>query len=380
MRLDISEHLLPVIEAIYAAAPDPSKWPTALQLIADLFNDIGAIIIWARDDGSFGTIVSRSLERAQRDYTDNRWSKSDLLATRAAEKALWTTRDAVTDRHAVSEHEVNTHPFYTEFLRRHGLRWRAALGVAPDPRVQVALSVQRSDAKPPFTDEELDVLTRIGRYVEQALRLSIRLMEAESNTRGLGQALTRVGIGVFALDSLGRVLFKNLKASNMLGDSVRIVDNKLRVASGEQHKHVQRLIAECVESSPECILSDPKPIIVRELDSEPRYVLYLLPVLETNPAAEFLTSTRVIALLIEWHRDTAPDPSLVRDLLGISLGQARVVALLGEGQSLREAAECLGITEQSARTILKRAFLKTGISRQSELVAALERLALRGSA
>ena len=32
----------------------PALWPRALQAIADAFGDVGAILIWQRDDGGFG--------------------------------------------------------------------------------------------------------------------------------------------------------------------------------------------------------------------------------------------------------------------------------------------------------------------------------------
>ena len=54
-----------------------------------------------------------------------------------------------------------------------------------------------------------------------------------------------------------------------------------------------------------------------------------------------------------------------------------MAALVGSGLAPREAAEKLGITEETARTVLKRVFSKTGVSRQSELVALLTKLALR---
>ncbi len=39
---------------------------------------------------------------------------------------------------------------------------------------------------------------RLGRHVEKSLRLSIRLLDAEFAKIGLGEALARIGIGVFA--------------------------------------------------------------------------------------------------------------------------------------------------------------------------------------
>lgn len=49
------------VEAIYDAAPDPSRWPVALQAIADVFGDVGAILSFLRDDGGFGAIGSPQL-------------------------------------------------------------------------------------------------------------------------------------------------------------------------------------------------------------------------------------------------------------------------------------------------------------------------------
>jgi len=62
---------LRAVEAGYDAAPEPSRWPHALGAIADYFDDVGAILIWHRTDGSYGTIVSEKLAAAQRDYEEN---------------------------------------------------------------------------------------------------------------------------------------------------------------------------------------------------------------------------------------------------------------------------------------------------------------------
>ncbi|MDU0959370.1 MAG: helix-turn-helix transcriptional regulator, partial [Bradyrhizobium sp.] len=70
-------------------------------------------------------------------------------------------------------------------------------------------------------------------------------------------------------------------------------------------------------------------------------------------------------------------PAVIRDVLGLTLGEARVAALVGAGLPPRDAANRLGIAEDTARNVLKRVFQKVGISRQSELVGLLARLVLR---
>jgi DNA-binding CsgD family transcriptional regulator len=90
----------------------------------------------------------------------------------------------------------------------------------------------------------------------------------------------------------------------------------------------------------------------------------------------FLTSTRAIVLAIESKASEPPDPTIVRDILGLTLGEARIAAIVGSGIQPREAANRLGISEETARNVLKRVFAKVGVSRQSELVALLTKLVL----
>jgi DNA-binding CsgD family transcriptional regulator len=73
------------------------------------------------------------------------------------------------------------------------------------------------------------------------------------------------------------------------------------------------------------------------------------------------------------------DPSLVRDALGLTLGEAMVAALVGRGVAPNAVAEKLGVAESTARTVLKRIFAKIGSARQSEHAALLARLRARAS-
>ncbi len=372
------EAFVAAVEAIYEAAPDPSQWPRALQAIADCFGDIGAILIWRRDDGGFGTIVSPTLVEAQRDYEENQWYLHDLPSQRAVERALWLRSDAGTDHDAVSDEEMRTHPFYTEFCAKHGIRWRAAIGVAPDPHISVAIAIQRGGGRPPHSAAELELATRLGRHVEKALRLSIRLFDAELANLGFGEALMRLGIGVFALDSLKRVVFANSAGERMLGDGLVVVNDRLLVAATAERAELEGAVERMIRAEPADLAREPKPILIQRQRSARPLAVYVLPVsAAAMPSAQFLTHTRAIVLVIDPKSDEPADPALVRDVLGLTLGEARVAALIGAGLAPREAAEKLGIAEETARTALKRVFAKTGVSRQSELAALLTKMVLR---
>ncbi|WP_163155741.1 hypothetical protein [Bradyrhizobium uaiense] len=105
------------IEAIYNSAPRRSNWPLALQAIADVFGAVGTVLMWRRDDGSFGTIVSPKLS-ALHDAYQEKWWRHDIRAVRAVEQGYVRGTEAVTDRHLVTPEEIEKHPIHTEFLFR----------------------------------------------------------------------------------------------------------------------------------------------------------------------------------------------------------------------------------------------------------------------
>ena len=252
------------IEAIYDAAPDPDLWPKALQSIADCFDDVGALMMWRRDDGGFGTVVSPSLVAAQEDYEQNEWYLRDLPAQRNIELGIWLRKDAVTDLDGISDEEMQTHPFYRDFCARHGLRWRAAIGVSPDPHISVWIAIQRGPHKQPHSKAELAVAMRLARHVEKSLRLGIRLLDAELSRHGLGGALARVGIGVFALDALGRVVFSNPVAKCLVGEHIEIVGSRLRLGSRAERPAFDAAIARMLRGDPaDLAIDDPKPLLIQ---------------------------------------------------------------------------------------------------------------------
>ena len=221
-------------------------------------------------------------------------------------------------------------------------------------------------------------MQRLGRHVERALRLSIKLLEAERSNVGLKEALSHLGVGVFALDMLGRVVFLNATAEGVLGDGLTIVGGRLRIGPSVARSNIENAIARTLRGELPDLSGGSKPMLIERNDGSWPLTVYVLPLGAARvPHQEFLTHARAIVLVVLPRTDEALDATLVRDLLGLTLGEARIASLIGNGLPPREVALRLGITEETARTTLKRVFGKVGVSRQSELAALLSRLAHR---
>jgi DNA-binding CsgD family transcriptional regulator len=372
-----SDRFVTAIEAIYAAATSPAHWPPALHAIAQVFDDVGANLLYQRDDNSLGGIVSPALQQVQRDYHDG-WWRQDIRFFRGVEKGYCAILDAITDHHVVTEAEIAEHPFYKHFLAKHGLRWFAGTSISPDPRVAVAVAVQRAIDKPPFNDSELELLARLGRHVEHALRLGIRIIDAEITSATVADVLGRLGAGIFLLDGMGRVLFQNPACRQLLGDGLVLSGERLMAQFAPERDALQAALVNVLEGGPDALTGTPRPILVRGSDTKQFLAAYVLPVsLPSDPIEQLYAQARALVLVTASKADDPPDPTVLRDLLGLTLGEARVAALVGTGLAPREAATKLGIAEETARTILKRVFTKVGVSRQSELATLMTRLVLR---
>jgi DNA-binding CsgD family transcriptional regulator len=379
MKLSQGERgLAEAVAAIYAAAPTPSLWPDTLRIIADAFGDFGANLFYIRDDGSFGIVGSASMETIVRDYHAGMW-KEDFRTQRALERGYGVGIEAITDRHVATPEEMTTNSFY-RYAREQGVGLFAAVPMHPTPNAIMSVTIQRSAAaKEPYSDAELETLTWLGRHVENALRLSARLITAELTGLAFGEALSRLDAGVFILDSIGRILARNDAAEALLGDSLVLSGQRLAArfepAASQLHDALQATI--------EADVSEPRsvspPVILHGFGDDTFSVAYVLPVrsIEGHIFERMLVDARVIVVVRRARRGDPLDPSLVRDLLHLTVGEARVAALVGAGVQPRAVATTLGITEQSTRTVLKRVFAKTGVSRQADLASILTQLVLR---
>ncbi len=365
------------IALIYRAALEPDLWAQTLESIAACTGDNSAILLYGRDDGGFGVIPSPSLTGMVAEYLRDGWNFRDSRAIRSRERGYFIGRDVITDRDVLSVEETRSDPFYTEFLCKFGFQYFAAAMVSPNKRVEVAMSIQRRIGRPEFTEEEMDDIARLGNHVEQSLRLGMQLMDAHLINEGLAIALARVGIGVFVLDVLGRVVFSNPMAQSLVGDGIDVSDERLSLDDAESHQKLMRLIAGLAEGDHGAVAVRPKPILVPRLRSERPLAVYSFPITGSSKSDAFLARATTIVLLVDSASGEPADPTMIRDLMGLTLSEARLASLVGIGLPPKQAAERLGISEQTARSVLKRVFSKVGVSRQSELVSLMTRLLLR---
>jgi DNA-binding CsgD family transcriptional regulator len=107
---------------------------------------------------------------------------------------------------------------------------------------------------------------------------------------------------------------------------------------------------------------------IRDSDEELPFAIHLLPII--GAAKQLCESDGVILMISHAANACVPSADLLRLLFDLTPMEARVTRHLLCGGTLGDVAT-LQISEGTARTHLKAVFLKTGVSRQSELMRLL---------
>ncbi|MEM1376068.1 MAG: alpha/beta hydrolase [Pseudomonadota bacterium] len=185
-------------------------------------------------------------------------------------------------------------------------------------------------------------------HFERAMRLSENIVALQEENSTLGGVLDSLAVGLCVYDHAGHRLYAN-KAAHESGINRR------------------RLVELDSSARPAISSSGTKAPSLRSVDGAKVAVVQASSIKNTRLPPN--AATLVIAL-----PDLAPQAfDDFRKSHYLSAAEAKLVRALYETRNLREAASLCDLTYESARTYLKRIYLKTGCADQSSLLSELER-------
>jgi DNA-binding CsgD family transcriptional regulator len=318
-------------------------------------------------------IYPPELEEAVKVYLAEEWWHEDIHALRALDLHM-TSGDVLSDQSIVTPEEIETLPIYADFFRRVGFGWIVSNVMLPELEMFVGLSVVRAKEGGPFAQGEIDTLRSLGRHVEQALRVSMRLSNLDASHSVLMSVLDQIEAGVLVLDSAGGLRLENRTSERQFADHFAILDGRVVARDADEREGLEDVVDLSRRAADpglvprSCVLSSPH---------NRRIVVWAMPLAGAgHPFSGFGDGPGTLLLTMPVTRDRVIDPVVIRDVFGLSLGEARLASLVGSGKTVREAAESLGVTEGTARVVLKRVFGKLGVNRQAELVLHLSALGM----
>ncbi len=343
------------IERIYEAAALPEFWPDLFQDLATSLDFAGAAMHSINPDFQRYAASPEVAELTRRFIFDG-WQKRNLRGDRA--KAL-DHPGFVRDQDIASDDEIDTHPFYAEFLRPAGLGYGAASVVDCPSGDVIAFSFERPWSDGPVPVERVGELDKLRPHLARAAVFSTRV----DLERAKAQAAALAGLGLPAavLGSRRKVLAANEQFAALPGQLRIGAGDRLSVDDPASEALFAIALAGRVEGEG---LSVP---LKAHSGAQPA-VMHVLPV--RRSARDLFSLAEWLIVLTPLGPGSAPLASILSGLFDLSPAEARVAREVIAGETVTAIAAKYALRESTVRTQLRAVFAKTGTSRQSELVAA----------
>ncbi len=363
-----------LIDLVYRAALEPEEWPVFLGAMTKSTGSELTCLLLLDDSNRAGEALWQYgvPPDAQREYP--RWVPFNPYAR--AQASVMSSGTLVRGDMLVPRAELLASEFYNDYLRRFA-KVADSMGVRLlyEGDMLAYLASHRAVTKPDYGPRELEIHAALLLHLQRATAIQRRLGTLEL-CRSIGEyALDRLPAAVFFLARDGTVLFHNAEARRLLGGSDLALtrEGRLEVGGRWAAQPLARAVADACRTGAGKGVGAGETFHLPRAEGKPYGVIVSplrsprLPLLPSPPAA--------VVLVTDPDRPLEATDVLER-LYGLTPAEARMACLVASGRTLQDAADALGISQNTARWTIKNVFAKTGTTRQ----AALVRLILTGPA
>jgi DNA-binding CsgD family transcriptional regulator len=175
--------------------------------------------------------------------------------------------------------------------------------------------------------------------------------------------LRSIAVGLMVVDASAKVVLSNEFAESWLAESgcVEIVAGRLTARRSD----VRERLVKALRKATSAVARQPVVVALPPQEGEEGALSGLLTFVPLQ-----LATPHVLLICGTWLPG-AGLCDLVLEALGLTHSERRLARFLILGHSIEQAAQEANVTTSTARTYLKRIFAKTGVRRQSELVASI---------
>ncbi len=348
--------LADILAALYASLLEPAPWRSFLDRLASFAKaDFVTLILTPRRGDRPGLVVTPGADPAvEENYVRDLFAGDPF--TGLPEGRVMHLRDFV--RTGQQRRNVA----YFEFLRQTSSNEVIGLEISEEDALQLRLRYTRGAGAAPFDAADMARMEALVPHLRIALRLFDRLAVGETEQRIYAGAVERMAVGVVMLDRAGKVVRLNPLASAILAqaDGIALKGSRLVLEDAVGARQLQAVLAREPDAAPHTLR------IVR-----PSGTGDLCLVIGEAEAPEHVSARGGPAkVLFLSDPGRAPSPSIdgIRELLGLTQGEAAIAADVAAGLTLADSAARLGISPNTARAHLRAIFSKTGVKRQSQLM------------
>lgn len=346
-----------LVDEIYEAAIVPERWKGVLDKLAKLADAEGALL-FAAAPGQPRWLSSESIRSRI-----EAWINSPFYLKNPRGERLVPIKEPrfLTDLDAFTAEELEREPYYTNFLRPHGLGWCVGTSVHSPAGDTLVVSIEKAYEKGPVPRQVAEQLDHLRPHIARAALLAGRV--GLERAHATVESLKMIGLPAAVLGHGGKVLAAN-EALLAYGPDIRICAGaQLEFAS----PGAQSLFVAVAEGRSD--YSHGGSIPVRRTLSRDAFVVHVLPM--RGLGRDVFSGAELLLYVTPVVQQPGPPPEILQALFDLSPAEARVAAMIAVGCSVDATAHALSVKPNTIRMQLKAIFSKTGTNRQAELVSLL---------
>lgn len=375
MSTEQSTQFLALLDTLYAAAMEPSRWEVFAQQLAAALGAKSALIRLldsAASKCSYSAPFNFDPEYLGL-YAQHYISIDPILEHL---KETPNNRIYIAEEQLDYRHLCNTE-YYNDYVAPQG-NYHLIGGLAGDLQNQALfVSAQREKKYPPFSQEDKALLQSLVPHLQRSLLIWSRMEGMGLQAALMDKVLDRMSLGVIMLDPLGRVAHTNTFAMSLLEQDQRlgVTKGRLYAQTHADSTRLKRFLDQALRAKSVGDHRYCDAMLIRGVHdwADPLYLMAAIqPVPDEQPAVIFDHSSLILLVGPLSQQGTARE-DILRVLFGLSGTEAKLAMTLANGEALSTYCDDRQISKHTARTQLKSIFMKMGVNSQVQLVAKIAR-------
>jgi DNA-binding CsgD family transcriptional regulator len=365
-----------LIGAIYDCAANPELWPNAMGMVRDA---VGGAYALAGFVDMTEVALGRPpvLTRVNSTWDDDWLRKLEALTGKLPNgggvEGGYIDR-SWTQLTTISEVEFQTTEFFNSWAKPQGLRDVINTPYLMRSSIVGILSVPSYATRDPYGTAECQLIERISPHVRRAMLINDLTDKGKLALALYRQVLDQLSVAVFVVGLGRRIVFTNAAGDAMLSDA-----NHVRSVAGVlSAQHIIGMPSALDDAIDRAAKGDTSigisgigvPLVGAKGD---RSAAYVLPSAGKDIRGDM--GKGHCAVFISQRGEQQPMAiEILRTVFDLSPSEARVSNLIAKGDGPAMIAEGLGLSVNTVRTHLAKAFAKTGARDQTALGSLVNRL------
>ncbi|MCJ8508224.1 LuxR C-terminal-related transcriptional regulator [Rhizobium lemnae] len=348
-----------IVDSIYEAAFVPEIWPQILDHMAAAVTGHGTAL-FNPNEKTPRAISSASLAELDTKMVTEGWLQRN---TRADRLLTIQHQGFVDEAKYVSPADYQAEPIFTEVLDPLGYGFGASTFITGPSGDKIIFAVEKKKSTGPITAEAIRYLDQLRPHLARATLMSSRLAFERINTAMA--ALQLSGLPAAMLSASGTVLGTNPLLEALEPQLMIAAHNSIRF----QHVAANDILLQALQAFKLHGGLAGRSFPLPHYEECSPAVVHLVAI--EGHARDIFSQAAFLMVVTPIDRSKVPSAETIQGLFDLTAAEAKVARELASGSNVANAAQDLSVSQDTVRTHIKAILAKSGMSRQTDFVAAI---------